>query len=334
MRRHLATFLALVTLAPYLLGANVPVANSGWDRLPHMELYGREFVDLPAWAEAHHLSLEWDKRTGDLRLTNRWSRLAFVIDSRRAEINGVRVWLSIPITPHNLSVCIAATDLQTVLQPLLDPPQNKPSQKIHTVAIDPGHGGRDPGNLAGREQEKVHTLILARKIKAMLEEAGLRAVLTRTTDQFIDLPVRNAIAKKSDADLFVSLHYNAAEHTHGGVKGVEVYCLTPPGVQSTNSRGDDTPTPSNPGNGFNSKNILLAYELQASLVKNLEVEDRGVRRARFVVLKNPEMPAVLVEGGFMTDPAEAKSIFDDAHKEEFARAVVDGILAYKRLVER
>ena len=87
------------------------------------------------------------------------------------------------------------------------------------------------------------------------------------------------------------------------------------------------------GNRNDDKNMLLAYELQKSLVGHLNVEDRGVRRARFEVLREAEMPAALIEGGFMSNPADARRIYDAGFRQQMAQAIVTGILAYKNKVE-
>jgi N-acetylmuramoyl-L-alanine amidase len=79
--------------------------------------------------------------------------------------------------------------------------------------------------------------------------------------------------------------------------------------------------------------MLLAYEMQKSYTKNLTVEDRGVKRARFQVLREATMPAILIEGGFMSHPAEGKKIYDPAYRKQMARAIVEGILAYKKAVK-
>ena len=119
-----------------------------------------------------------------------------------------------------------------------------------------------------------------------------------------------------------------------GAKGVETYCLTPAHASSTNARGEGTHNGSYPANKLNDKNMVLAYQVQKAIIKNLPAEDRGVRRARFAVLKSPEMPAVLIEGGFMTDPGELKRILDPTHRKKLARAIVAGLQAYKKIVER
>ena len=109
--------------------------------------------------------------------------------------------------------------------------------------------------------------------------------------------------------------------------------MTPARTSSTNSRGEGAAAGAYPGNRFDTKNILLGYQIQRALLKALPTEDRGLRRARFAVLRTAEMPAVLIEGGFMTNPAEAKRIYDSAYRHQMAQAIVDGVKAYKSVVE-
>jgi N-acetylmuramoyl-L-alanine amidase len=239
-----------------------------------------------------------------------------------------------PIAQRNGSAFISLLDLRTMIQPVLFPPQLPAGTKIKTICLDPGHGGKDPGYEVSRKQEKVLTLLLAKELRGLLNKAGVNVVLTRTTDSFVERPNRPEIAKRSRADLFVSLHYNSAGGTGIVARGVETYCLTPPRAQSTNARGDLDETRAVLGNLQDARNALLAYQIQKALVQKLSLEDRGVRRARWTVLQTATMPAILVECGFMSDPAEAGKIYDPAFRKRAAQAIVDGLMAYKRNVER
>ena len=132
--------------------------------------------------------------------------------------------------------------------------------------------------------------------------------------------------------------YTPFEHASQGasdnVRGVEVYCMTPSHTSSTNARGEGANTGAYPGNRQDAKNMLLAYQLQRSLVHTMGLEDRGVHHARFAVLRAAEMPAVLIEGGFLTHPAEAKKIYDPGYRRQMAQAIVNGIIAYRDLMEK
>ncbi len=135
------------------------------------------------------------------------------------------------------------------------------------------------------------------------------------------------------ADLFISLHWNSAGQGGSEVKGVETYCLTPAGAPSSNTGNDASGAETRAGNRFNAENLYLAYVLQRSLMRELGVEDRGVHRARFAVLCPSVMPAVLIEGGYMSNPAESKKIYDAGYRRQMAKAIVNGVQSYKRQVE-
>jgi N-acetylmuramoyl-L-alanine amidase len=160
-------------------------------------------------------------------------------------------------------------------------------------------------------------------------------VLTRSGDTYPELDERPAIARRRDSDLFVSLHFNSADSSAArSVQGVEVYCLTPSRATSTNTRGPGGTRRAEPGNRLDAKNVLLAYQIQRAMVRNLGAEDRGVRRARWAVLRTAEMPAVLIEAGFMTHPIESRKIYSSVDRQKMAQAIAAGILAYKKSVEQ
>jgi len=311
-----------------LAGAQISAHTSGMLRIG-----GQDYIPVADWAGVHNFDLRWVKREESLQLTNRSARLLLAVDHRETQINGIEVWLLFPVVLHNGGAYLAQLDAQMTLQPILSPPRNRPGVKLKRVCLDPGHGGKDPGNRAGSNEEKKYTLLLAHEVRSQLTRAGLKVTMTRSTDTFIELPTRPEIARRRASDLFVSLHFNSAESGRDGVQGVEVYCLTPAGANSTNSRGEGGDTGSCPGNRCNDRNLFLAYQLQKSLTRSLGVEDRGVRRARFAVLRDAVMPATLVEAGFMSHPTEGPKIFTAQYRQKLARAIVDGLLAYKRAVE-
>ena len=293
------------------------------------------YVSLTTWARANEFAVRWLERDRTLQLSNRNARLVFTVDprqdSRRAEINGVEVLLAFPLLSRNGITSIAQTDLDETLRPVLSPSRNPPGKKIRTVCLDPGHGGRDPGYQVRSHDEKDYTLLLAQEVREQLKAAGFNVLLTRTSDVFVERFRRPDIARRNNADLFVSLHFNAFPSSPD-VKGLEVYCCTPAGAASSNTGGEgDTRWVA--GNRNDEKNMLLAYHMQHSLTKSLPIFDRGVKRARFDVLAGATMPAILIEGGFMSHPAEGKKIFDPAYRRQMARSIVEGILAYQRAVK-
>lgn len=325
----------LISMLVLVLGLDAPPAFAlvPSNRIPSVEISGRRYVRLADWAKANNFDVRWLKRDETVQLTNRFSSLEFTKDSREAELNGVNVWLSNPVVLQNGTAFISEMDLETAVRPVLFPPKNWRGFRIKNIVIDPGHGGRDPGNEDGSHQEKKYALLLAQELRDQLQHAGFTASLTRTTDTLIDLPVRPDIARRRAADLFISLHWNSVQSGKSQVKGIETYCLTPAGASSSNAGGEIRDAGTKAGNRNNEKNMFLAYELQKSLLKSLGAEDRGVRRARFAVLCNAEMPAVLIEGGFMSHPTESKKIYDPAYRRQMAHALVEGVLAYQRQVD-
>ena len=295
------------------------------------DLAPREWVPLPEWAKENGLKLTWSKRDESIVLTNQTDILSFKMDSLSAEIKGVNVWLFKPISMRNGQPCISFLDLGATIRPVLFPGRNLTRISVKTICLDPGHGGKDTGGVAGGYVEKRYTLLLAKELGRQLRAAQFKIVLTRRKDKFLELEERPAVANQHRADLFISLHFNVAPQ--GEARGVEVYCLTPAATSSTNTRGEAANMAPVPGNRQDPQNVLLAYELQKSLVSKLSAEDRGLRRARFAVLRTATMPAVLIEGGFLSDSVEQKKIADPKYRTRLAQAIVQGVLAFKHAVQ-
>ncbi len=293
---------------------------------------GQNYVPLADWARANSFRVASLSRAG-IVLTNKSSRLVFATDSADAKINGVDVRLSFPVAKGAL---VSQLDLDTAVRPLVFLQKPLP-KKITTICLDPGHGGKDTGNRVFSgffwHNEKSYTLPLALELRDELKALGFRVILTRNKDTFIELPTRPAIANKAGADLFVSLHFNAAQSEKDSVAGPETYCITPVGAASSNSQGEGADDGATVANRFQDKSLLLAYQMEKSLVQNLGATDRGVRRARFAVLRDAAMPAILIEGGYMTNPTEGKKFYDANYRKQMASAIVKGIFNYQRLTE-
>jgi N-acetylmuramoyl-L-alanine amidase len=292
----------------------------------------RALVRLQDWARAGGLEMRWVKSEQTVELSANGVKLLLKVDSRQTELNGVQVWLSFPVTARNGGLYLARLDVEQTLAPLLMRSREPSSAKIKTVCLDPGHGGKDPGYCVGPNQEKRYALLLAEEVRDQLKRAGFKVLMTRNRDTFRELADRPGLANRKRADLFVSLHFNAAETSSQTVQGAQVFCLTPPGAASTNAGGDKGAAGWYPGNRTNNRNLLLAFQVQKSLLHELGVEDRGVRRARFVVLCDATMPAILVEAGFMSHPVEGRKIFTPMYRRQMAKSIVDGIEAYQRVV--
>ena len=323
--RIFPALLLALALLPHRSGARPA------DRRPAVT--GRESVRLADWARVNQFQTHWLDREKILELSNGVARLTLTVNSCDARINGVPTRLSFPVSLQDGVVRISQLDLEKNFSPLLHPPANKPGLKLKTICLDAGHGGADMGEHVGGIEEKKYTLLLAQELSSQLTRAGFNVVMTRTKDVYVFRAERTAIARRRRADLFVSLHFNSSPVDRLEVQGIETYCLTPAGASSSNAHGETGDTRWLAANGNDEKNLLLAHQLQKSLRRELPVEDRGIKRARFQVLREATMPAVLIEGGFMSHPVEQKKILDPAYRRQMARAIVDGILAYKAAVK-
>lgn len=294
-------------------------------------IQGREYVRINDWARENAFGVQWIKRDEIVQLANNGTKIRLEVHSPEAQINGIAVRLLFPLVQNADTIYVSRLDLQTTFAPVLFPPRSHAKGSLKTICLDPGHGGKDPGFRVGSNQEKRYTLLLAQELRDQLKRAGFNVSLTRTRDYFLELPDRPEVARRRKADLFISLHFNAAEASPGSVQGAEVYCLTPPGAPSTNARGEVGGAGWFAGNRFNEQNMLLAYQLQKALTREVGIEDRGVHRARFAVLRDAVMPAVLIEAGFMSHPVEGHKIFTPAYRRQIARAIVDGVMSYKSI---
>jgi N-acetylmuramoyl-L-alanine amidase len=306
-----------------------------------VSINGQNYVPLAEWARGNGFYGFTLNRGDEIILTNRTARLLFDVDSAQAQINGVNVRLSFPVANQKGVPLISQLDLDKTIRPLLFPSRYLDPKKITTICLDPGHGGKDSGNRVGfgffGHSEKTYTLLLAFELRDQLKKLGFNVMLTRSSDTYVELPDRPALANRRGADLFVSLHFNATQTGKDEVAGPETYCITPVGAASSNAHGENGEFGSSIGDGPTTANrhegqsLLLAYQMEKSLVQNLNANDRGVRRARFAVLRDAAMPAILIEGGYMTNPTEGKKIYDAAYRKQMAAAIVKGILAYQKL---
>ncbi len=233
-------------------------------------------------------------------------------------INGVKFCLSFPILERDGKLYVSRMDLSKLIHPIIKPSHIEGAVIFDTVVIDPGHGGEDSGAVGALGAEKHYALDTAFRLKRKLEALGYKTVLTRTRDVFIGRPERVAIANKTPRAIFVSLHYNS--YTSSAL-GFETFALAPQGTANTDKNLKESDMIGRRGNKRDSENIALATAVHANCLYKLRSVDRGVKRHRFDVLAGIERPAILVEGGFVSNPAEGARI----HKPEFRDALADAI---------
>jgi len=269
-----------------------------------------------------------------IAMLSKFNTLVMEGDSRRATFNGTTIWLNGPIARHWGSWHILQADIDRAILPLLNPNNALASEEYQVVVLDPGHGGDDVGarSRSGLIEKKI-TLDLARKVRSILLQYRIAARLTRNSDQKIELEDRSGLANNWKSSLFLSIHLNAADNS--SPSGIETHILPLAGCSSTanNSLGVyDQIT--YPANRHDRANIVLGYLMQRSLLKHTAGEDRGVRRSRFVVLKNISCPACLIECGFLSNRSEGSKLANPAYIDNLARGIAEGIISYLNSVKR
>lgn len=249
--------------------------------------------------------------------------MIFSIGSREANWNGRELHLGFDPEIIDGEIFMYGLDLQKNLEPLLcEKPLTFDGDRV--IVLDPGHGGMNSGTISvlDHRPEKEFTLDLARRVKPLLEQEGWKVFLTRTDDYDLALSNRVAFAEDHHADLFISLHFNSSAPDKKQA-GLETYCLTPTGMPSTVTRNFADPWQENlPNNIFDTQNLQLAMRLHNALLRASGEEDRGVRRARFIgVLRGQKRPAILIEGGYLSNPVEAAKIENPDFRQKLAETI-------------
>jgi N-acetylmuramoyl-L-alanine amidase len=198
------------------------------------------------------------------------------------------------------------------------------------VVFDPGHGGQDSGAICGNVLEKDLTLDVGRRAEQLMRAQGLQTVMTRSDDHYVSLGERTAIANRQRNCIFVSIHFNDVERS--AVSGVETYYALPPiaGVPVSWSWlpfGQQMLT-----EPPNAESQNLASFIQDALVAHTQAVNRGTKPEQFYVLANVWHPAVLVEAGFITNKSDVSKLENEQYREQIARAISDGIMAYREVV--
>ncbi len=253
------------------------------------------------------------------------------VDSRELLINNVKFILSHPIVEHNDELLISRMDLSKLIEPILRPNRIPGAGNLRTVVLDAGHGGHDRGARGIWGWEKDFNLDVARRARELLVRAGYKVEMTRSTDVFIPLHERAAFANKHKDGIFVSIHFNSSNNREAS--GVETFVLAPRGVPSF---AQDGPRVSDfvqcKGNARDAENIALATAMHSAKLRRLKLPDRGVKRARFVVIRDIEIPGVLLEGGFLSNPNDCRHVATTSFRQQMAMAILDAVTNYQSAI--
>ena len=224
------------------------------------------------------------------------------------------------------------------------------STKQYIVVIDAGHGGKDNGaSCCKNKKEKKVTLSVAEKLQWKLEKKGYKVYMTRDDDSFVKLPKRTKFANEKKADIFVSIHANASpsKKLANVFKGIEIYYLSPAKTDRAKKAAAKENDVMFKGKDFYTKNAYLSLisrekiieshklglDVSAQMLSNIrtsygKVEDGGVKPANFWVLVGAQMPAILVETGYITHPKEGENLMNAYYKDLLAKGITEGIGRY------
>lgn len=286
---------------------------------------GRDYVTLASLADFYGFKRDVDGK----HLWLRTDRIVIkgMVGSQDLLINQIKFVLSYPVIAHKGGHIVSRVDLCKLIDPVIRPHFIKNASPFKSVVIDAGHGGRDAGAGGSYGNEKEYTLRLARQLKRNLESRGFRVVMTREEDRYLTLTERVDIANRVDDAIFISLHFNYGSES---ANGLETFALSPYGAESTHVGPARSDFRSFSGNRRDAENITLATAVHVATIKSTGAVDRGIKRARWAVLRTINKPAILFEGGFLTHQEESRKIASATHREKLAEAIAEAISNFRK----
>jgi len=290
---------------------------------------GRDHVTLDNVAHFYNLD-SIQRASNNITMTGGARSLRGALGSNELYINNLKFILSYPIEEADGHLIISRMDLTKVIEPVMRPSKIKGAELVNTIILDPGHGGFDNGATSVWGNEKNFALDVALRAREALQQMGFKVFMTRQSDVFIPLEDRVRYANQFSNALFISIHFNS-----GGTSasGLETYTLAPRGVPSMAADGprlsDFDPCA---GNVCDAENMALATAAHASMVYHSQFYDRGIKRARFVVIRDIKIPGVLVEGGFLSNPEDSRKIATTAYRQQMAMSIANAVRNYRSAV--
>ena len=322
--RGIATYLLTWALALLLSLGGVSCAQSTWEV---SEIDGVEYVKLSDVWRFYRFKPQ-KGRPGCVSYGSGKHVVSLKPEHQDFYVNNYRYVLSHPVRRDGSDLMISSVDMRKLVDPVLRP-RYSPKAKLRTVVIDPGHGGHDAGAVSSIAKEKDLNLAVARKLRKLLQQRGYRVVMTRDGDYFLTLQQRVDIANRIPDSIFVSIHHNSGRRA---ASGIETFTLAPHGTTSPFARSrryDDLA-----GNNQDSENIALATAVHSRAIRSSGAIDRGIQRARFSVLCTIRRPAILFEGGFVSNPTECSKMATGSYQNLLADSICKGIDAYNNTVCR
>ncbi|MCM8779793.1 MAG: N-acetylmuramoyl-L-alanine amidase [Candidatus Omnitrophica bacterium] len=346
---RVTNYLLLVTM---LAGcATAPTTVKG---LPLYSLGGTKYFPLISLCEQEGVNWNYDIFTKVITLEKESQHIILRPGERIVLVNGSEKDLRYPVEISRGTILLPTTFKEQVFDPLFKGYMSVPAiprpqaRGLKKIVIDAGHGGKDPGAIGKSGlKEKDVVLDIAKRLQRHLEKGGKEVILIRSTDIFVPLARRVDIANRSNADIFVSIHANA--NPSRSLSGFEVYCLSNSVDDASralafieNNKGINLEN-ADFGNSspdlqaivwdmVNTSNRQESYELARHLCRRvsseLGIKTNGTKGGPFYVLKWTEMPAVLIEVGYLSNPSEEKMLKSSLYRQQLAEHIAAGILNY------
>jgi len=309
-------------------------------------------IPLSDVCDRYHVTWQWDGVTQVVLMEYRGNISKALVGSSIVLIGQQQIVLSAPLRRENSTIYVPEDFEAKVLAPFgvpvagLSPVES--SSRVHVIGIDAGHGGKDRGTIASSGMdEKEIVLDVALRLRMLLENAGIKVIMTRDTDDFISLPERTIIAAKSGADLFVSVHVNSnQDHSVNGLLVYYLETLARKDVNEEQRKENEriflqslSAKPSGTlqtivTDMMNTLKVSQAQRLaklivrEARLESGVKVRGDGIRLCRFFVVRNTLIPAVLVETGFLSNRSEHSKLVSPVYRQKIAEIIARGVMDY------
>ena len=298
--------------------------------LETMRYKGKEYITLRSIKSQYgfaKMTLSGSK----IELRKSKIKMEFTRGSMVCYMNNLKFGLSSSVVSSGGRMLVSQTDVAKMIDPILKPSFIPNAKAFNTIIIDPGHGGKDSGAVNRYGTEAGYNLKVARILRSGLQSKGFKVVMTRDTDVYLTLKQRVAVANRYENAIFISIHFNSSSRS--AARGIETFTLSPVGVAHYGRGLKSSDYRTRSGNHQDSANIALATAIHGQ-IKDLthvkyKVPDRGVKRARYSVLTSIKHPAILIEGGFMSNPTEARLIETSNYQRAVATAAYKGIFRYR-----
>jgi len=309
-------------------GVPLAAAAAAWDI---RKLDGDDYVSADNIKQFYRFN-QLTRNGSAVTLENAKVVMKLNVGSAECTMNNVKFVFSKPVAEIDAKVFVSRIDLSKLIDPVLRPNFIKNAGNFNTVVLDAGHGGKDPGATNPFGTEADYNLKIATRVKALLladKNYKYKVIMTRDSDRFLSLQERvnlaNAVPENA---IFIAIHFNSGG---SGARGIETFTLSPPGVAHYGREVVEGDKYERAGNEHDSANVALATSAHGMVLRALGTNtfDRGIKRARYTVLSGIRHPAILLEGGFLSHPYEARLIQNEKYQAALAGGIAAAVDKYR-----